>query len=117
MSEQDKQIARPVGAPAPPSGDSSIQPAGSLTQPADPPTSTPSSLKLTASRTETYSGPLPHPQLLAHYERLVPGSAERMLARFEKQSDHRMYLEKKVIDSDARRADCGVGAGLIVTLA
>jgi uncharacterized membrane protein len=68
---------------------------------------------VTASR---YSGSPLHPQLLEQYERLVPGSAQRLLARFEKQSDHRMLLERKVIESDARRADWGVGAGLLVVL-
>lgn len=47
-----------------------------------------------------HSGPLPAPETLAEYERILPGAAERIFVRFEKQSDHRMSIESKVIGSN-----------------
>lgn len=36
-----------------------------------------------------FSGPLPPPQVLAQYESILPGSANRILSMAEKQSEHR----------------------------
>jgi uncharacterized membrane protein len=35
-----------------------------------------------------------------HYEQLVPGAAERILKTFEKQVEHRHYLEKYAVHSN-----------------
>lgn len=52
-----------------------------------------------AMRTESYSGPLPPPQVLAAYEDVLPGGARRIFERFEVQSDHRIDIEMRVVDS------------------
>lgn len=65
----------------------------------------------------TYQGPLPPPWVLAEYDKILPGCAERMIARFEKQSDHRMHLEKFTIEGDGRRSNWGMVCGTIVALA
>ena len=70
---------------------------------------------VTMSRQEYYSGPLPHPDILASYDRLVPGAAERMISLVEKQADHRMDLERTVVRGDNRRADIGLVAGIVAT--
>lgn len=46
---------------------------------------------------EQYSGLFPHPRLMREWDQVVPGSAVRIFDRFEKQSDHRMNIETKVI--------------------
>jgi len=53
---------------------------------------------------------------LAQYDEIVPGSAARLIDRMEKQSDHRMELERTVINGDSRRATAGLIAGFIVTM-
>lgn len=58
-----------------------------------------------------FSGPLPPPEVLAGYDEIVPGMAERLLVKFEKQADHRMSLEKRVIDGDVRRSWAGLLLG------
>jgi uncharacterized membrane protein len=77
------------------------------------------SASLTVS--QTYSGPLPAPEDLVRYDAIVPGMAERLLTKFEKQADHRMDLERHVIYWDVRRANAGLLAafvfGVIVLLA
>jgi len=64
----------------------------------------------------SFSGPLPHPSFLKQYEEVVPGAADRILRQAESQTNHRIDLENKVIDSDIRRADRGLWAGLAVAV-
>ncbi len=47
-----------------------------------------------------HSGPLPSPEILAAYEKVLPGAAERIFGRFEAQSDHRMKMEADVVSSN-----------------
>jgi len=63
-----------------------------------------------------FAGPIPHPAILEQYDRVVPGSAERILAMAERQSAHRIELEGCVIRSDIRKSERGQWFGLIVAL-
>lgn len=47
----------------------------------------------------------------------MPGLADQIITRFERQSEHRMELEKYVTRTSALRANLGLAAGLIVSLA
>ena len=51
-------------------------------------------------RQENYRGPLPQARQLEEYERILPGAAERLFDMFEKQSHHRMDVEKLVIEGE-----------------
>ncbi len=44
----------------------------------------------------------------------MPGLADRIITRFERQSEHRMELEKYVTRTNALRANLGLAAGLVV---
>ncbi|MHB1701679.1 MAG: DUF2335 domain-containing protein [Acidobacteriaceae bacterium] len=44
-----------------------------------------------------FSGPLPHPDLLAKYNDVIPNGAERIMAMAERQSAHRESLEALVV--------------------
>lgn len=68
-----------------------------------------------AFRQELYSGPLPHPETLARYDQIVPGSAERIISVFEKQVDHRHKLENKFFDQ--RASESKLGTACITVLA
>jgi uncharacterized membrane protein len=65
---------------------------------------------------EMYSGPIPPPAIMAEWEKLLPGSADRILKMAEKQSAHRIAIEAKVVDSDVRRSDRGLVFGFIIAL-
>ena len=65
---------------------------------------------------EQYSGPLPRPIDLQEYDRVVPGSADRILKMAENQAIHRQQLEKTVISGDSKRAFCGLWIGAFVAL-
>lgn len=45
---------------------------------------------------EHYSGPLPHPEALARYDEIVPGSAERIIRMAEKEMEHRHENETRL---------------------
>jgi uncharacterized membrane protein len=44
-----------------------------------------------------YQGPLPHPEILAGYDNVLPGAADRIITMAEKNQGHRHALEAKVI--------------------
>lgn len=64
-----------------------------------------------------WSGPTPPPEILAKYNEAVPDGAERILRMAEKQSEHRMECEKKVISTELNQSGRGQNYALIVVLA
>ena len=48
-----------------------------------------------------YIGPLPPPEMLAEYDRVMPGLAQTIVRRFESQSEHRMRLESQTVKVDS----------------
>lgn len=67
----------------------------------------------TAIRTEI-SGPIPPPDVLADYERLLPGSANRIIRMAEAEQAHRHALQSKaidarIIDANAARKEARMG--------
>jgi uncharacterized membrane protein len=76
------------------------------------------SITTTAQATiSQYSGPIPDAETLAKYQALVPDAPERILKMAELQAEHRRALERKVIFSDARRADWGVLSAFLICFA
>lgn len=49
-------------------------------------------------RTQEFSGPVPNPEILARYNELVPGSAERILQMAEREQHRRHDTEQSHID-------------------
>ena len=48
---------------------------------------------------QQFQGPLPPPGLLQEYERIHPGTAERILQQFERETQHRHLLEQKIVEA------------------
>ena len=65
---------------------------------------------------QSFSGPLPHPQVLDQYDKIVPGSAEKIISLWEIQIQHRQELEKKAITSDIRQAYFGAILGFTIAM-
>lgn len=72
--------------------------------------------RVRAAAVGIFSGPLPPPEILARYDEIVPGAADRILVMAEKQADHRRYLERRVIDSDMTRSAQGLILGFVLVL-
>lgn len=69
------------------------------------------------SSVQSFSGPIPHPDILRQFNEVVPGSAERIIKMAEDQSTHRKELERKVIDSDIERSKWGQILGFVIAIA
>lgn len=65
---------------------------------------------------QSFSGPLPHPDVLRKFEEVVPGAAERIIKMAEEQSAHRKDLEQKVISSDIARSKWGQILGFVIAI-
>ncbi len=65
----------------------------------------------------SFSGPLPPPGVLAEYERIVPGSAEKVINLTMDQARHRMDLETRVVDSDINDSRMGLIFAFLTGLA
>ena len=65
---------------------------------------------------KSYSGPLPAPEDFAEYEKILPGSTDRILKMAEKQVDHRISSDNKIINNTYRQSGRGqiLGAILVV---
>ncbi len=59
----------------------------------------------TQVQTLAFSGPIPHPGLLAKYEELQTGLAERIITMAEEQSKHRREMEARQLDANIKHLD------------
>lgn len=90
------------------------------------PSETAASMDSAASTAEAYliaqeihsefSGPLPHPDILARYEDILPGAATRIFEMAEQQAFHRRDMEKKSLNLTGRDALLGIVLGFILAL-
>jgi uncharacterized membrane protein len=63
-----------------------------------------------------FSGPLPPPALLKQYDDVAPGAAERILKKFESQTDHRIRLESVVVWTGSIKELGGLVCGFIIAM-
>ena len=71
---------------------------------------------LTAHYNELYSGPLPPPEILAGYEKTLPGIADRLVSVFEENVKHSQEIEIKRLEASILYTARGQNRGLIITL-
>ncbi|MEY8283230.1 DUF2335 domain-containing protein [Lachnospiraceae bacterium 50-23] len=55
-----------------------------------------------------FSGPIPPPNIIEGYEKVLPGSADRIISMAERQSEHRQKMELKMINAESRDGLLGV---------
>ncbi len=54
-----------------------------------------------------YSGPIPPPEHLTMYEKIVPGIAKQFLEEPHREAEHRRSLESKMVDAQIKLAKKG----------
>jgi uncharacterized membrane protein len=69
-----------------------------------------------ASLISQFSGPLPPPEELAKYDRILPGSADRIIRMAEQQSMHRQNLESVVLGANASSQKWGLICAFIIAM-
>jgi uncharacterized membrane protein len=62
---------------------------------------------ISVKRSSSFSGPIPHPDILSGYNDVVKEGAERVLAMAERQSAHRINLEEHVVKEELRQSRRG----------
>ncbi len=67
-------------------------------------------------RRQFFQGPLPPPAVLEGYNNLVPNAAERILQMAERQSEHRIEMEKKVVASNIKNSNRGTIFAFIIAM-
>ena len=65
--------------------------------PNDKTTALPKGTKVSITESSNFSGPLPLPATLDGYEKVLPGSAERIVAMAEREQEHRISTESRAI--------------------
>ena len=63
-----------------------------------------------------FTGPLPPPQILAQYEQITPGFANRVMTFAEEQQRHRIELESQVIPETINTSKRGQVFAFIIAL-
>lgn len=61
-----------------------------------------------------FSGPIPPPSIIEDYERILPGSADRIIAMAEKQSKHRQKMEGIIVNSESRDSLLGIICAFLI---
>lgn len=72
-------------------------------------------LQVTAE-TAIFSGPIPHPRILEQYEKILPGSADRIIKMSENQSNHRQRLENFLVGNRLRNEMIGMLSGFVLAI-
>ena len=62
----------------------------------------------------SFSGPLPHPDILKKFDDVYPGAAKIIVDMAKGQSEHRQDLEKNVIASDIKNSRLGLYFGFLI---
>lgn len=65
---------------------------------------------------ETFAGPIPHPDIIEKYNKILPGAAERIFTSWENQTQHRQSLERSIVKTDNLKSILGVILGFIVVI-
>lgn len=60
---------------------------------------------VTHTQVKAHMGPIPAPEVLAGYEQILPGAAERILAMAERQQENRLSLESQQLQADIDHRD------------
>lgn len=69
-----------------------------------------------AVRQESFSGPIPHPEMLQGYENVKQGFAERIVAMAEAQQQHRIDCESKMVAGTVSDSSRGQWMAFIVAV-
>jgi uncharacterized membrane protein len=80
------------------------------------PSTTTTTTSITKFEASAFSGPLPHPDILARYNEVVPNGAERIFTMVERQSVHRESIEACVVQGNVNSQVRGSWFGFIVSM-
>lgn len=65
---------------------------------------------------QSFSGPIPHPELLEGYERVQPGLAERIVSMAEKEQEVQLECDKALVEGPIKATRRGQWMGFVIAL-
>ena len=71
---------------------------------------------ITTIQGSAFAGPIPPPDILAQYNQVIPDGAERIMVMAERQSAHREYLERSVVEANIKSQRQGTNYAFILCL-
>ena len=74
------------------------------------------SAQMVVAGSVSFSGPLPHPELLQKYNDVIPNGAERIMQMAEQQQQHRHELEATVVKGNVSSETRGQYIGAIIAV-
>jgi len=74
------------------------------------------SLLIQASFSHYFQGPIPPPEVIKGYEKVLPGSANRIIAMAEKEQDYRHQFSSIIVKSNVFTERLGLGAAFTLAL-
>lgn len=77
--------------------------------------SDPSIISMVQHRTSMFEGPLPPPSMLAEYEDILPGAAERILSLTEKEQSGRLSSRDTALNGEISKDTRGQWMGFVIT--
>lgn len=63
---------------------------------------------------QQWSGPLPPPAALEHFNQIIPNGAERIMAMVEREQAHRLVEENAILNATIRDTARGHWIGLVI---
>lgn len=76
----------------------------------------PVSIRVQSLSHSAFSGPLPPPEILKEYQKILPGAADRIITMAERQMAHRHTLERSVTQSDIWKSYLGMMAAFLIAM-
>jgi uncharacterized membrane protein len=61
-----------------------------------------------------FSGPLPSPENLLHYDKVTPGAAKRIIKMAEKNQENRLHINRIMAESDVKKSLRGQIFGFVI---
>ncbi len=67
-------------------------------------------------KSEAFSGPVPHPEIIEKYEQIYPGAAKMIFEKWDAQVKHRHGIENSLVRTDNAKSLLGLIFGFIVAM-
>jgi uncharacterized membrane protein len=73
--------------------------------------------RMVQATVQSFSGPLPPPEVLARYNDCIPNGATRIMEMAERQQEHRHTLERRVVSANTTDQRLGLILGFLLAVA
>lgn len=76
----------------------------------------PEAVRTAVVEAASFSGPLPPPSMYGEYDRVLPGSADRLFSMAEKEQDHRIVYEQTALRASVQDSKLGQCFGFAIAV-